>query len=145
MASTPTRAINLARQMAAVQAAIPAAEATLRGGELVCIFVLQPTPVSRRYTVKITYRHRSNPRVRVIDPSLALHPDATHLPHVYANGDLCLYLPGEWNDHMFLSQTILPWTSAWLLHYELWLITGRWTGSGDEHAVPTAWPPTTGW
>lgn len=142
MASTPTRAINLARQMAAVKAAVPTAETTLRGGELVCNLTLQPTPVSRRYTVRIAYRHRGNPRVSITDPPLALHPDATHLPHVYASGDLCLYLPGEWNDHMFLSQTIVPWASAWLLHYELWLITGRWTGSGEEHALPTAWPPT---
>ncbi|MFB6780261.1 hypothetical protein ACFCX0_23150 [Streptomyces sp. NPDC056352] len=123
--------------MAAIKTAVPDACGTVRGGELVCTLTLQPTAVSRIYTVRITYRHRRRPRVTVTDPPLALHPDATALPHVYPDGDLCLHLPGEWREHMFLADTILPWTSAWLLHYELWLVLGRWTGSGHEHAVPT--------
>ncbi|QNA72021.1 hypothetical protein C8250_009000 [Streptomyces sp. So13.3] len=136
MASIPARAVNLGRQMAAIKAVIPGVQAAVRGGELVCTFTLQPTTASRNYTVRIVYRHRRRPRVTITDPPLALHPNATALPHVYPDGDLCLYLPGEWNEHMFLSNTILPWTSAWLLHYELWLVLGRWTGSGDDHVVP---------
>jgi hypothetical protein len=48
-----------------------------------------------------------------------------------------LHLPGEWKDHMFLADTILPWTSAWLMHYELLLSLGYWTGTGDQHPVPS--------
>ncbi|WP_327672798.1 MULTISPECIES: hypothetical protein [unclassified Streptomyces] len=135
MASIPTRAVNLGRQMAAIKAVVPGARGTVRGGELVCTLDLQPTPVSRSYTVQIVYRHRRRPRITVTGPPLALHPNATTLPHVYPDGDLCLYLPGEWKEDMFLSDTIVPWTSAWLLHYELWLVLGRWTGTGDEHVV----------
>ncbi|MFF1680930.1 hypothetical protein ACFVYG_33435 [Streptomyces sp. NPDC058256] len=137
MASIPARAVNLGRQLAAIKAVVPGARGTVRGGELVCTLTLQPTSVSRDYTVRIVYRHRRRPRVTVTDPPLALHPDAMALPHVYLDGDLCLHLPGEWKEHMFLADTILPWTSAWLLHYELWLVLGRWTGTGDEHAVPS--------
>ncbi|MDP9848099.1 hypothetical protein [Streptosporangium lutulentum] len=39
---------------------------------------------------------------------------------------------------MLLARTILPWTCEWLLHYELWLITGRWAGSGEDHTVSPA-------
>lgn len=39
---------------------------------------------------------------------------------------------------MLLADTILPWTSEWLLHYELWLVMGRWAGSGHDHAMPGA-------
>jgi hypothetical protein len=138
MASTPARAVNLALQMAAIKAAIPDARGTIRGGELRCTLTLQPTPVSRNYPVRIVYRHRCRPRVSVTGPPLALHPDAIKLPHVYPNGDLCLYLPGKWKEHMLLADTILPWTSAWFLHYELWLVLGFWTGTGDEHAVPSS-------
>jgi hypothetical protein len=142
MASTPRRAVNLGRQVAAIHAALPHARAQVRDGRLRCSVTLQPSPICQVYTVEVTYRHRSRPRVMVTDPELKLHPRATALPHVYRGGDLCLHLPGEWNDSMLLARTILPWTSEWLLHYELWLITGRWAGSGDDHAVAddeTAW------
>lgn len=38
---------------------------------------------------------------------------------------------------MLLVDTILPWTSQWLLYYELWLITGHWMGSGHDHPADT--------
>ncbi|MFI6519916.1 hypothetical protein ACIBF1_30485 [Spirillospora sp. NPDC050679] len=142
MVSTPRRAVNLGRQAAAIHAALPHARTRIRDGLLTCCVALQPSAMCRVYTVKLTYRHRDRPRVVVADPELELHPRATALPHVYREGDLCLHLPGEWNDSMLLARTILPWTSEWLLHYELWLITGRWAGSGDDHAVAddeTAW------
>jgi len=138
MVSTPRRAINLGRQLAAIQAVLPHAQGAVHRGRLVCTVTLQPNVLCRVYTVKVTYRHRSSPRVRVIDPLLELHPRATSLPHVYSGGDLCLYLPGEWTEDMLLARTILPWTCEWLLHYELWLITGRWAGSGEDHAVSPA-------
>lgn len=36
---------------------------------------------------------------------------------------------------MHLSQTIVPWSADWLACYELWLMTGRWTGGG-RHPTP---------
>jgi hypothetical protein len=136
MASIPSHALNLGLQMAAIKAALPQAQGAVRGGELVCTVALQPTPASRVYTVRITYRHRRRPKVTVTDPPLAFHPRATVLPHVYPGDELCLYLPGQWKESMFLVDTILPWTSEWLLHYELWLVTGRWAGGGHDHAAP---------
>ena len=61
---------------------------------------------------------------------------------MYSNGDLCLYLPGQWKESMLLADTILPWTSQWLLYYELWLITGHWMGTGHDHpaADPASLP-----
>lgn len=141
MASIPLRAINLGRQLASIKAVLPEAQGAVHGGELICAVSLQPTPASRRYTVRVTYRHRRQPKVTVTDPPLILHPRATVLPHVYPNGDLCLYLPGEWKEDMLLSHTILPWASEWLLHYELWRVMGRWAGSGHDCAVPSLFEP----
>ena len=31
---------------------------------------------------------------------------------------------------MYLAETILPWASEWLAHYEGWLYTGEWKGGG---------------
>jgi len=66
----------------------------------------------------------------VIQPRLALHPDAHAPPHVYPGDQLCLYYPGEWRHDMLLVATVLPWTAEWLIHYEVWLVTGQWTGGG---------------
>lgn len=140
MASPPRRAVSLGLQQAKIKAVLPEAEVKVRRGELVCIAPLQPSPACRRYTARIVYRHRCWPRVTITDPPLELHPGATALPHVYSGGDLCLYLPGQWREEMLLADTILPWTAEWLLHYELWLVTGHWSGSGHDCPVPpTPW------
>jgi hypothetical protein len=39
---------------------------------------------------------------------------------------------------MLLAATILPWTTEWLIHYKLWLITGRWAGGGHTHTTNEA-------
>lgn len=138
MANIPTRAVNLTRQLVAITAVLPDARGTVRGGELTCSFQLRPSPASRNYTVRLTYRHGRRPRVTITDPPLELRPGATALPHVYPGDELCLYLPGQWKHHMLLASTILPWAAEWLLHYELWLVTGRWAGGGDTHATNDA-------
>jgi hypothetical protein len=138
MASPPPRAVNLGLQMARIKAVLPDAEVTVHRGELVCTAFLQPNVICRRYTAQLVYRHRRRPRVTIIDPPLELASGAKALPHVYGNGDLCLYLPGEWQESMLLADTILAWTSEWLLHYESWLVLGHWTGSGHDYPVPQA-------
>ena len=57
------------------------------------------------------------------------------LPHVYPPLDdptLCLFDPvaGEWDASMQISQTIVLWALDWIACYELWLMTGKWTGGG---------------
>jgi hypothetical protein len=135
MAMVTPRTVNLGLQFAAIKKALPEAQGRVLKGELHCDVVLQPTPASRRYTARLTYRHGRAPRVAIIDPPLTLPPGATQLPHVYSSGDLCLYLPRQWKESMLLADTILPWTSQWLLYYELWLITGHWLGTGHDYPV----------
>lgn len=135
MASPSPRAVNLGLQMARIKAVLPEADVTVQRGELVCTAFLQPSPLSERYTARIVYRHRRRPRVTIIDPPLELAPGARSLPHIYGDGTLCLCLPGEWRESMLLADTILGWTSEWLLHYEFWLVTGHWAGSGHDCPV----------
>lgn len=130
MATTPIRAVNLTKQLLAITRVLPSAKGRVRHGELVCTLLVQPCPVSRKYTIRLAYRHSTRPCVTVTDPALELHPRASTLPHVYPGDQLCLYYPGEWNHSMLLAYTVVPWISEWLLHYELWLITGEWAGGG---------------
>jgi hypothetical protein len=118
------------------------AEGRARRGRLRCVLRLQPSPASQTYTVTLTYRHGRHPQVSVTDPSLTLYPGATALPHVYPGNELCLSYPGEWTHNMLLAHTIVPWTSEWLLHYELWLITGQWAGGGHSYTARDRTPQT---
>jgi hypothetical protein len=122
--------LTLAQQAYLLRQVVPRADCRIRRGRLVCTARLQPTDLSCRYTVQVAYRRGDRPITHVRDPVLRPRPGTTGLPHVYTGDELCLYLPGEWNPTMPIAHTVLPWASEWLLHYEVWLATGEWTGGG---------------
>lgn len=103
---------------------------------------LTPTPLSREYTVRITYVRGHYPRVVIVEPRLEAE-ERKLLHHLYPNGDLCLHKLDEWEPSMLLIDTIIPWTAEWLAHYELWKRTHHWYGDGDRSEVkpPAADPP----
>ena len=77
------------------------------------------------------------PKVYVVSPKpLALADGAQRLPHVYdhVKQQLCLYYgpAREWTPDKMIADTIVPWASEWLLHYEFWLVTGIWHGGGIQ-------------
>lgn len=132
--STVTHANGLspAQQAFRLRASFPGAKCVVKAGRLVWTGVLQPTPLSHWFRVEITYRVRQQPRIRVLD---ALETrDGMSLPHVYADGTLCLNEPSEWRSSMYIADTIVPWAAEWLANYEIWLATGDWHGGGE-------WPP----
>jgi hypothetical protein len=101
-------------------------------------------PQFQRYKISIDYRLFKHPIVKVLSPDLIRLPDNEEgqLPHVYPpedNPSLCLYDPktDEWDEGKFLSRTIVPWALDWLSCYELWLMTGRWTGGGRHPETET--------
>jgi hypothetical protein len=103
--------------------------------------VLTPTPLSQRYTVRITYVVGRFPRVVVIDPPLVPGEDGL-LPHFYREGSLCLHDAYDWNESMLIVESIVPWTTEWLAHYELWKWSGEWYGDGDgAQSVAVSAPP----
>ena len=108
----------------------PESEITLRRTSLRFVGNLTPSPLSRTYTVAITYQLGRSPDVTVVAPKLARPPTA-ELPHTYEGDVLCLHLAGEWTVAMLLATTTVAWTAEWLIHYELWLATdGTWCGGG---------------
>jgi hypothetical protein len=54
---------------------------------------LQPMDASHEYRIKITYRLRRAPRVRVLTPELKVNSKGEAIPHRYRDGNLCLYIP----------------------------------------------------
>jgi len=107
-------------------------------------WVGQLRPQYQKYRASIDYRLFEHPVVKVLAPDLIRLPGNVEgqLPHVYPPVDdpcLCLYDPKteEWDVSMLLSQTIVIWTLDWLSCYELWLMTGRWTGGGRHPSIET--------
>lgn len=101
---------------------------------------VQPTEISKEYNVLLQYDSvQRKPQVYVSVEQLNID-DKDNIPHKYGikniNGEeyvnLCLYYPGEWNSTMNISDTIIPWISEWLCHFEYWSITGTWCGGGKH-------------
>lgn len=98
---------------------------------------LRPTARSEKYEVEIKYHLNNPPEIRVLRPELKENFKGEKIPHVYAGNRLCLFMPRyrEFTYADYLTDTIFPWTSLWLYHYEVWHITGEWLGGG-EHPIP---------
>ena len=131
---TRRRVPTLAEQAVVLRERFPDSTIELTPKRLRWTGRIQPTVLSRTYVVRITYARDLVPQVRVLDPPLRGRP-GERLPHVYRGPLLCLHLPGEWTDEMHLATTTIPWASAWLAFYEIWLATGNWLGGGT-HELP---------
>ena len=127
--------LTIAVQAAHLKRAFPDSQVSLgHNVSLTWIGHLQPTPLSDRYMVKIKYRLNDRPQVIVIEPQLQSR-NGDPPPHVFKGNDLCLfrYAYLEWDGTKSVANTILPWASLWLFHYEIWRVTGIWCGSKAEH------------
>ncbi len=131
--------IPMVTQMVRLTKAYPSSQAALKRDVLCWVVDLTPTPLSRTYRVKLEMHKDGKPEVRLVQPTLQTR-DGERCPHLYPDGVLCLYLPGafEWTKEMQLVETIVPWISEWLAHYEVWLATGEWTGGGEHPEIKDA-------
>ena len=108
----------------------PQLRGSLRRGAIRWIGPLLPSALSETYTVQIDYRPPARPKILVIDPKLESRKPDEKIPHTFRDGSVCLHLPEEWTSAMSIADTIVPWMSLWLLHYEIWLTLGKWMGGG---------------
>jgi hypothetical protein len=135
MASTvpriQARRLNVGRHAIELSRDFPDSDIRIGPGRITWTGDLRPSPLSATYAVRIVYTVPRRPVVVVLAPDLVA-PVGQRLPHVFPGNDLCLHFPGEWRPDMSIAATILPWTAEWLLHYEIWRATGRWTGGGHD-------------
>jgi hypothetical protein len=119
------------QQAMALAALALTTDVTVKRGRVRWHGCLQPTALSASYKLRIDYKPPTRPLVSVLSPALE-PPEEDDLPHVFDGGHLCLCYPWQWDGSQLIATTIVPWASEWLLHYELWKITGRWHGGGHE-------------
>ena len=128
-AMIPWVRVSIAQQAARLRELFPDSKLEVRNGRLIWIGELQPSDIAARYFVGIEYRLDKRPCVYVVEPDIC-PSGKPRPPHLYADDRLCLYYGREWNASMMLADTIVPWTSEWLFHYEIWTATGEWWGGG---------------
>ncbi|MFC5464031.1 hypothetical protein [Lederbergia graminis] len=127
--------LSLSEQAYSVKAIFPQFSLIFSSSDkIVMTGTLQPTHLSCNYKIKIEYGLEGAPKVWVISPELKRYKFKP-IPHMYEQDRLCLFYPKakEWKRTMWISKTIIPWTSLWLKYYEIWQVTGEWLGGGIEH------------
>lgn len=127
----PRRFVSLAQQGRRLREVCPGSWVEIQHGCLTWVGYIQPSPLSIRYEVGLEYRLPNRAHVQVLDPPLQRR-EGTRSPHLFQDDSLCLYHhpSREWHAGMMLADTLIPWASEWLMHYELWLATGVWSGGG---------------
>ncbi|WP_075365650.1 hypothetical protein [Desulfosporosinus metallidurans] len=124
--------LSLVQQDVAIKSLFPSFQGNIDKVVATWEGVIQPTPACKSYKIKITYSFNSTPKVWVVSPPIEDNAGGTRPPHIYRDRNLCLWQPrtGEWTAEKYIARTIIPWTSVWLYHYEIWQTTGEWLGGG---------------
>lgn len=134
MVRIKSKPLALSVQAEKIRKHFPDSRLSISLDRLVWKCTLTPTSLSESYDIKLVYNLGFHPCVYVINKKLELFPGKKYLPHVYNTEKqwLCLYYRSaqEWNSQLFIAETIIPWISEWLYHYEFWLATGNWYGRG---------------
>jgi hypothetical protein len=122
---------HLALQCEHMRKHFPCFTCSLRHGLLECFGEITPSEECDTYRIRIRLPRGGTPKVRVLNPKI--QPGAKI--HTYANGDLCLFDHREqpWMEGDNLHEKIVPWTSEWLVYYELYQLTGQWLGPEAPH------------
>ena len=129
--------MSLPQQALALKSVLADSEVRLGPNQLIWRGQLKPSALSRNYLTEVSLQKGHHPTVNVIEP--ALMPDIEgRLPHIWEDGSLCLNTGGQWSSKMLLVDTIIPWSSEWLFHYEMWKGTGIWFGDGIAEEQPEA-------
>lgn len=129
--------LSLPQQALALKSVYDTSRLRLGPTSLVWSGHLQPSALSERYLIEVSLKDGNRPVVKVIAP--ALMPDEKgSLPHIWEDGSLCLNTAEQWTSKMLLVDTIIPWSSEWLFHYEAWRGTGIWFGDGPSAEHPDA-------
>lgn len=129
---------TIAEQLSAIRCKYPQFEtAFVSHAGLKVTGVLQPTSRSAPYSFVLKYNLTDSPKIKIVSPELKRNDKGEEAEHLYPNGHLCLYQPKyrEFTRTDLLADTIIPWASLWLYHYEVWHLTGEWLGGG-EHPKP---------
>ncbi len=136
-----SKTITVVRQALLLKHWYPESEVEFDHKGLTWSYTLTPHPHCAAYDVRIEYELGFVPRAYVDKPTLFCPVDVK-LPHCndQVSQWLCLSYQkaNDWLSCMYIARTTVPWISEWLVHYEVWCVTGTWEGGGF-HVGPVPW------
>lgn len=120
------------RHMRELQTRFPFASCRIMDDTLICKGTFQPEGCEA-YDFHIEYRAGGSPQVFITNVDIPNDADC----HVYSNGSLCLYYPGDqkWTDRTSIAQHTIPWVYEWIVNYELYKLTGVWEADYVPHGT----------
>ncbi|MEO8403289.1 MAG: hypothetical protein ABI480_01785 [Chitinophagaceae bacterium] len=127
---------TIIQQAARIKVKYPQYKVTTTTSSIVITGSLQPTARSVMYDFRIEYHLYQLPIITIAEGQLVRNAKDENIPHMYEQKSLCLFRPKyrQFTMATLIGDTIIPWTSLWLFHYESWHITGKWHGGG-EHPI----------
>lgn len=111
-----------------------------RGGMLLWQTTMKPSAISNIYEVRIEAKPYTFPRVWASGGAISRCENLQLVPHKFAfetdppRVRLCLQY-ADWSSSQPFTETVLPWCSEWLVHFEIWMATGEWHGGGIHPRV----------
>lgn len=103
-------------------------------------FLIKSSNCNNEYIIKIKYDNIYDiPKVFVLSPELNTRPNEA-IPHTYGMHkvygkeylQICPFYPKEdWCNKLIIADTVLLWSIEWFYFYELWLVSGIWSGRRD--------------
>lgn len=94
----------------------------------------QGSPISKVYRIEIEGRPGEKPDVWLSGGAIN-DDNAREAPHKYGVDEVGPRIRAcldrfDWKSDQLYSETYIPWAMEWIMHFEIWCATGRWTGGG---------------
>lgn len=107
-------------------------ESTIVNGHLISTGMVQPNGCDR-YQIRIDWTAGKTPKVTILNKEIEPSDEI----HMYKDQSLCLFYPLDlkWQNHLKISDYIIPWTIEWIVFYELYQVTGKWFGKEAAHGI----------
>lgn len=120
------------RHMGELQRRFPFVSCRIKDDTLVCRGTFQPDGCDA-YDFRIEHRAGESPQVFITNIDIANRAEC----HIYSNGSLCLYYPGDqkWTDRTSIADCTIPWIYEWIVNYELYKLTGVWETDFVPHGT----------
>lgn len=127
--------IPLAIQLINLKRMFPASVGCVDGGRLRWSYdEFRASPVSGVYRIEIEGRFGAKPEVWLSCGAIS-EDNINESPHHYDIDSESLRVrvcldKFDWKPHQLYSSTYIPWAMEWIVFFEIWCITGVWSGGG---------------
>lgn len=127
--------ISLAVQLINLRKVFPTSVGKINSGRIQwCYDAFQTSPVSHMYRIEIEGRLGIKPAVWLSGGAIN-KSNIRKIPHKYdidlddLRVKICLDR-FDWKPYQLYVSSYIPWAMEWIIFFEIWCVTGEWSGGG---------------